>query len=434
MNKKERLKEIMNKMKELNTSEKFNQTEWDKLKSEADQVKADITSEEARTTEMNELENFANTAPAPVSKGFNPSSAVPRDSKERPFNSLGDQLQAVVRLTNTNIDIPFPVDQAENRLRAVNEAAGVRTALNPEAGFLIQTDYATSLRESAMETGALSSRVDRQPIGPGSDGFEYMEVEDKDRSNGPWGGAFKVYRKGEYDQMQSGKSAKLLPREIRLQDMYGMLYVTNRTLRDTTALTALINRGYADGFAFKMDQEIFEGTGTGQCLGILNSNAVVTVAKETSQAAATITVNNILKMFYSMPGRFLPNAVWFISQVGVQEILPTLKIGDTPVYLPPTGISGGLYGTLLGRPVIPCEHCPAIGSKGDILFADMNQYLVIEKGGTQIDTSIHVKFDTDETAFRFIQRTNGQPWDGSTWKTLKGNKYMGPFVALAERA
>ena len=59
---------------------------------------------------------------------------------------------------------------------------------------------------------------------------------------------------------------------------------------------------------------------------------------------------------------------------------------------------------------------------------------MIEKGSTEIETSIHVKFVTDETAFRFIQRNNGQPWDGSPWKTLKGNKLMGPFVALADRA
>ncbi|OUO91832.1 phage major capsid protein [Cloacibacillus sp. An23] len=433
MDKKAKLKAVFEQMKALNDSDSFSQEKWDELKAEAAKLKAEIEAEEKRAEEMRSLGGFINAAPMPASMSISPSPAVPKDKNERPFNSFGEQLQAVARLAGSP-DVDYPVDVAENKQTAVNSAAGIRTSIASEVGFLVQTDFATQLRESATESGVLASRVSRIPIGANSDGFEYMEVDDKDRSKGPWGGAFKVYRKGEAEEMKAGETAKMKTRDIRLEDLYGLLYVTNRALRDATALGSLIRRGYADNFGFKLDQEIFEGSGAGQCLGILNSKALVTVAKETNQAAKTINVQNILKMFYSMPARFLPNAVWLVSQVGVQEVLPQLAINDNLVYMPPTGLSGGLYGTLLGRPVIPCEHCPEIGTKGDILLADLNQYLMIEKGNTEIETSIHVKFVTDETAFRFIQRNNGQPWDGSPWKTLKGNKLMGPFVALADRA
>ena len=421
-------------MKEMNAAGNIDQAKWDELQHEAENLKAEIAADEARGSALNGLDSFINDVPEPVAGRINTATpAVPKDKKERPFNTLGDQLQAVARLTGYG-DVNYPVDQAENRMKAVNAAAGVSTTLSKEVGFLIQTDFATQLRESAVEEGQLSSRVDRQPIGPNSDSFEYMEVKDKDRSKGPWGGAFAVYRKGEAEEMKAGKSAEMEPRDIRLEDMYGLLYVTNRTLRDATALTALIHRGYRDNFAFKLDTEIYEGSGAGQCLGFMNSPALVTVAKETGQTADTITKENILKMFYSMPARFIQRAAWYVSQVGVQEVLPLLTLGDTPIYMPPTGLSGGLYGTLLGRPVIPCERCPQIGDKGDIIFADLSQYLLIEKGATEIETSIHVKFVTDETAFRFIQRNNGQPWDSAPYTTLKGNKKMSPFICLAERA
>ncbi len=434
MNKIERLKAIVAQMKEMNAAGNIDQAKWDKLQHEAENLKAEIAADEARGSALNGLDSFINDVPEPVAGRINTATpAVPKDKKERPFNTLGDQLQAVARLTGYG-DVNYPVDQAENRMKAVNAAAGVSTTLSKEVGFLIQTDFATQLRESAVEEGQLSSRVDRQPIGPNSDSFEYMEVKDKDRSKGPWGGAFAVYRKGEAEEMKAGKTAEMEPRDIRLEDMYGLLYVTNRTLRDATALTALIQRGYRDNFAFKLDTEIYEGSGAGQCLGFMNSPALVTVAKETGQTADTITKENILKMFYSMPARFIQRAAWYVSQVGVQEVLPLLTLGDTPIYMPPTGLSGGLYGTLLGRPVIPCERCPQIGDKGDIIFADLSQYLLIEKGATEIETSIHVKFVTDETAFRFIQRNNGQPWDSTPFTTLKGNKKMSPFICLAERA
>lgn len=434
MNKIERLKAIVAQMKEMNAAGNIDQAKWDELQHEAENLKAEIAADEARGSALNGLDSFINDVPEPVAGRINTATpAVPKDKKERPFNTLGDQLQAVARLTGYG-DVNYPVDQAENRMKAVNAAAGVSTTLSKEVGFLIQTDFATQLRESAVEEGQLSSRVDRQPIGPNSDSFEYMEVKDKDRSKGPWGGAFAVYRKGEAEEMKAGKTAEMEPRDIRLEDMYGLLYVTNRTLRDATALTALIQRGYRDNFAFKLDTEIYEGSGAGQCLGFMNSPALVTVAKETGQTADTITKENILKMFYSMPARFIQRAAWYVSQVGVQEVLPLLTLGDTPIYMPPTGLSGGLYGTLLGRPVIPCERCPQIGDKGDIIFADLSQYLLIEKGATEIETSIHVKFVTDETAFRFIQRNNGQPWDSAPYTTLKGNKKMSPFICLAERA
>lgn len=434
MNKIERLKAIVAQMKEMNAAGNIDQAKWDELQHEAENLKAEIAADEACGSALNGLDSFINDVPEPVAGRINTATpAVPKDKKERPFNTLGDQLQAVARLTGYG-DVNYPVDQAENRMKAVNAAAGVSTTLSKEVGFLIQTDFATQLRESAVEEGQLSSRVDRQPIGPNSDSFEYMEVKDKDRSKGPWGGAFAVYRKGEAEEMKAGKTAEMEPRDIRLEDMYGLLYVTNRTLRDATALTALIQRGYRDNFAFKLDTEIYEGSGAGQCLGFMNSPALVTVAKETGQTADTITKENILKMFYSMPARFIQRAAWYVSQVGVQEVLPLLTLGDTPIYMPPTGLSGGLYGTLLGRPVIPCERCPQIGDKGDIIFADLSQYLLIEKGATEIETSIHVKFVTDETAFRFIQRNNGQPWDSAPYTTLKGNKKMSPFICLAERA
>ena len=39
-------------------------------------------------------------------------------------------------------------------------------------------------------------------------------------------------------------------------------------------------------------------------------------------------------------------------------------------------------------------------TSGDIILADLSQYILIDKGGLQSASSIHFKFTTDETAFR----------------------------------
>ena len=113
--------------------------------------------------------------------------------------------------------------------------------------------------------------------------------------------------------------------------------------------------------------------------------------------------------------------------------LCTLKIGDTPIYLPGNSLANAPYGTLLGKPVNFIEQANAVKSKGDILLADMSQYLITDKRNTEATQSIHVRFVYDETAFRFIYRVDGQPAWSSAKTPYKGSQAKSPFVTLAAR-
>ena len=84
--------------------------------------------------------------------------------------------------------------------------------------------------------------------------------------------------------------------------------------------------------------------------------------------------------------------------------------------------------------MLEIEQCSALGDVGDIILADLSQYLTIEKGGLQSASSIHVQFVTDETAYRFVVRNNGQPIWNSALTPYKGANDLSPFVTLAERA
>ena len=133
-----------------------------------------------------------------------------------------------------------------------------------------------------------------------------------------------------------------------------------------------------------------------------------------------------------------PNSVWLINQ-DIEPDLHTMSIavgtGGIPVYMPANGLSQQPYGTLYGRPVLPIWQCQTLGTAGDIILADMSQYLLAEKGGIQSASSIHVKFQYDETAFRFVMRLDGQPWWNSALTPFKGGatKTLSPFVVLESR-
>jgi HK97 family phage major capsid protein len=84
-------------------------------------------------------------------------------------------------------------------------------------------------------------------------------------------------------------------------------------------------------------------------------------------------------------------------------------------------------------PVIPVEYASTLGVKGDIVLADLSQYLLIDKGGMQSAASMHVRFLNDEMCFRVTYRVDGQPTWNKDLTPFKGTNTLSPFVTLAAR-
>ena len=219
--------------------------------------------------------------------------------------------------------------------------------------------------------------------------------------------------------------------ELTLKKLTGLCYATDELLQDAAALESVIRQAFAEEFGFKIDDSILFGTGEGEPLGILNSGAAVTVAKDKDQTDI-ITVNNLITMWNRLWSRSRGNAVWYINQE-LEPYLYTLTVGDKPVYIPAGGLSQKPYGTLFGRPVVPLEQCSAAGEVGDIILADVGQYLLIDKGGMKAASSIHVRFLYDENVFRFIYRVDGKPIWNKPLTPYKGSASVSPFVTLAKR-
>jgi HK97 family phage major capsid protein len=161
------------------------------------------------------------------------------------------------------------------------------------------------------------------------------------------------------------------------------------------------------------------------------------VAKETGQKAATVMAENVINMYSRMFASALPRAEWFINQ-GVWPQLATMSLavgtGGIPVFMPANQLAGQPNATLFGRPIIPLEQCAALGTVGDIIFADFQGYILATKGGIAADVSIHVRFLYDESVFRFVMRVDGQPVRASVLTPYKGSNTLSHFVGLATRS
>ncbi len=347
---------------------------------------------------------------------------TPAKDNEKRFASFGEQLMAAYRAA-------MPGGKVDERL-STRAASGLNETTPSDGGFLVQQDFVTELLKRTYETGILASKVKKIPISTNANGMKINAIDEDSRANGSRWGGVQTYWEGEADELTASKP-KFRQMELSLKKLTGLCYATDELLQDAAALEAVIRQAFAEEFGFKIDDAILSGSGEGEPLGILNSGAIVTVAKEASQTD-TITVENLIKMWNRLWSRSRANAVWYINQE-LEPYLYTLKIGDKPVYIPAGGLSEKPYGTLFGRPVVPIEQCSAAGEVGDIILADIGQYLLIDKGGVKSASSVHVRFLYDENVFRFIYRVDGKPIWTKPLTPYKGSATVSPFVTLAKR-
>jgi HK97 family phage major capsid protein len=132
--------------------------------------------------------------------------------------------------------------------------------------------------------------------------LEVPFVDEDSRASGSRWGGLRAYREGEVDTPTSSKT-KMGLWECRVSDLKALCYVTERLLNDAPAMESLIMELMPQEFTFKLEDEILNGTGGIQCKAVIGDTATVSITKETGQAADTIVVQNIIKMWSRCWGR-----------------------------------------------------------------------------------------------------------------------------------
>ena len=363
--------------------------------------------------------------------------AAKEDDAPTPFKTLGEQLKFVA-LAAINKHAPAHPgllainDWHANRVRAVT---GASELVGADGGFLVQTDLQSGLLDDVFSAAVLAPRTTRREVGAGFNGVKFNTIDETSRATGSRYGGVRAYWIAE-GGTKTASRPKIKQIELTLQKLAGLYVATDELLQDTTALESFVRPAFVSEFAFVVDDAIIRGTGAGEPLGILNAPALVSVAALVGQAPDSIEYDNAVAMIARLAPTSIRNARWYMNQ-GIWGLLPlmtlTIGTGGVPVFLPPGAASDAPWGTLLGRPIEVIEQASAPGDVGDILLADLSQYLLLRKGGIQSDSSIHVYFDTDETAFRWVLRINGRPLKTSALTPYKGSASTSPFITLAAR-
>jgi HK97 family phage major capsid protein len=306
-----------------------------------------------------------------------------------------------------------------------------------DGGFLVPPQYAAEIMSVIESNESLLARVRQIPVS----GNSLIMPASEETAHGTNG--VQAYWDSEAATMTATKPV-FQNREIKLNRLTALVPVTEESLEDAPALGTWTSMLAGEKMAFKVSDAILNGSGVGVPLGLVAATGTVSVAKESSQVAATIVAENVLKMWTRMPVASRSRAVWLVHSdcevqlmqlnVKIKNVAGTENVGGMPVWMPPTGLSGSPYSTLLGRPVVPVEASAALGTVGDFVLADLSQYIAIIKGAVKADQSMHFYFDQNIRAFRFVMRVGGQPWLASAIARKNGSSTLGHFVTLATRA
>lgn len=304
-----------------------------------------------------------------------------------------------------------------------------------DGGFLVPEEFRAELLRLSLESSIVRPRARVIPMSSSTLSFPGIDTT---TNNGSVFGGIQVYRTEEAAALVASQ-ASFQRIKLEATKQTALATVTNELVNDAAGGFGMyIQQMFPEAIAFAEDVDYMKGTGVGEPVGALSTSnpAIIAVAKETSQPAATLMWENILKMYSRMLPSSLSRAVWVVTPdafVQLATMALNVGVGGSAVWL--TDAHGSPQLTLLGCPVIMSEKTPGVlGAQGDISFVDFGFYLIGDRQSMSLETSEHVGFRNDTTDFRIIQRNDGRPWIQSAITPQNGGPTMSPFVQLAVRA
>jgi HK97 family phage major capsid protein len=320
--------------------------------------------------------------------------------------------------------------KAQHEIKEIMNSFG--SNVPADGGFLIPEYLRSELLRVALEKAVVRPRARVVPMETLTVPFPMIDTTSN--ASNIYGGVTAYWTEEAASLTDSSPTFGRVKLEAKKLTAYSE--IPNELFADSIiSLQMFINEIFPEAIAWFEDIAFIDGSGVGEPLGFQNGAAVVSVTKETGQAAATIVWENIVKMYSRMLPSSLNSAVW-IAHIDTFPELATMSLsvgtGGSAIWLN-NGV-GGPPMTILGRPVIFTEKAETLGTAGDIQFVDFSYYLIGDRQAIQADTSPHYRFQNDQTTVRFIERVDGRPWIQSAITPQTGSNTLSPFVQLATRA
>lgn len=295
-------------------------------------------------------------------------------------------------------------------------------------GFLLPTQLQQDILTARSETSIVRSRAKIVPMSTRVIQYPALDYSQGAAGVSAFFGGVQVYYTDENATItESQPKWKMI--ELHLRNIAGYCEIPNSLIQDSPiSLTSFLQgqNSFGGALAFKEDYDALRGVGAGKLLGVLNGAGKVSVTRNTANDFKFVDA-------VTMKSKMLMSGapVWVITQSVMPKLYQFVDAGNNNLFLPAVrGLGDKPVDMLLGYPIMWTEKLPALGTQGDVMLVDFSFYIFGDRGEIRMDIDTSFKFQQDQTAFRVVERVDGQPWLGNVITLADGSTTVSPYVVL----
>lgn len=194
--------------------------------------------------------------------------------------------------------------------------------------------------------------------------------------------------------------------EIPTHEMYALVDITNQMLEDAAFnMEAEVRAEATEQFAKAEGAAFLSGSGVGRPFGFLNNASIATV---NSGAAAALTADGLLSVYYGIKTDYARAAVWMLNRSTIGQIR-RLKDGDGE-YLWAPGLAGGVPNTINGAPYVEAPDMPDVGASAKpVAFGDFRRgYVIVDRIAMEMLRDPYTQATSGAVRMIFRRRVGGQ--------------------------
>ncbi len=328
--------------------------------------------------------------------------------------------------------------EKQHRFNHVTKAALAESS-GSTGGYTVPPDFKKELLTIAGEDDFFEPRARVLPMASLEMEFPVLDITTNQGTGiTPYAGGVVGYWTPEATQLSESEPAFRMSKLVaNALTIYAV--ASNQMLQDNgIGLDAWLTQIFSWAITWFKTYAFLQGIGAGNQmpLGIIKAPATY-VQNRTSPMA--FKLSDAAAMFSHLNWRSWGSSCWIMHQSVLPQLIQMFangSSGDRLVWLSPLGSAteGGAVAKfpmvfLNGLPIYFTEKVPVLGTKGDVLLADLSQYIIGNRLDIQIDVSPHVLFKYNQMAWRVVLRTDGKPWLNSVITDAAG-WVNSPFVCL----
>ncbi|NBI72652.1 phage major capsid protein [Clostridiaceae bacterium] len=185
-----------------------------------------------------------------------------------------------------------------------------------------------------------------------------------------------------------------------------MLKVSDELLNDSVFnLEAYISKEFGRRIGTKEEEAFFTGDGKGKPTGVFN--AAGGASEGVTTAAANITFDDVMDLFYAVKSPYRKKAVWVLNDTTVKALRKLKDNNGNYIWQP--SVQAGQPDMILNRPYHTSAYVPEIAAGAKVMaFGDFSYYWIADRQGRSFKRLNELFAATGQVGFLASQRVDGK--------------------------